>query len=134
MALSTKIVEKLQAKAKQVEQKMVALETRIKTGRLRASIKMEFDRVKSAFVFKAVYYGKFQDEGTYSNKRQTPVSKELWPIYRPKGGRKGRGIYPLHFTDPVARDLDKQHIISVITPTLVEEAVKEVKKNIKKWQ
>lgn len=128
MPLSNKIISKLQQKALQIEKQMKALETRRKTGALNASISFKF--VKGSFIFSALYYGKFQDEGTYARKRPTQVSKRVWPKYTPKENRRGRGIKPLHFTKPL-ETLNNKEVISVIKPFIVEEAIKELKKKLK---
>ena len=128
MPLSNKIISKLQAKALQVEKQMKTLETRRKTGALNASISFKF--VNGSFIFSALYYGKFQDEGTYARKRPTRISKTLWQQYSPKENRRGRGIKPLHFTKP-SETLNNKAIIGIVQPVILQEAAKEIKNNLK---
>lgn len=128
-----KIITTLKNQAKVIESKMKVLETRRGPGtRLLNSISFIYDSRKGAFIFNAVYYGKFQDEGTYRGKRETKISKSVWPTYIPRGrGRQGTGITPpLHFTNPMAT-LDKAKIISIVKPILVEEVKKNINQLIK---
>lgn len=123
-----KAIRALQSEAKNIQNKMKVLETRRKTGRLNTSISFIYDARRGAFVFNAVYYGKFNDEGTYRNKQETKTSKAVWGKYIPRGrGRQGTGITPLHFTQPMEY-LDTKKIMSLVKPILMEEVRKNVKK------
>lgn len=126
-----KAITALQKEAKNIESKMKVLETRRKTGRLNNSISFVYDARRGSFVFNAVYYGKFIDEGTYRNKQQTNTSKRVWPKYIPRGrGRQGTGIVPLHFTRPM-EFLDTKKIISLVKPFLVEDIKKDISNFLK---
>jgi hypothetical protein len=129
MDLENKIISLLKKKASDIEQKIKAKETRVDTGTLKSSIKVEVKG--NAIIFSAVNYGKFQDEGTYSRKRQTSISKTVWPQYiaRGKGRKTTRGILPLHFTDPL-KDINNTAILGEIKPYIMEEMTKEIKKQL----
>lgn len=125
-------IEKVLAKrAREIQQKMKNLEVRIKTGNLNRSISLTYTANKG-FVFKALNYGKFQDEGTYRSRQRTETSIRVWPNYKARGRNNpdSRGITPLHFTKPM-EDIAVKNIITLVRPFIQTEMTKEVVKNIK---
>lgn len=113
-------------------EKQVKMIVPVDTGSLKSSISLE---VKGGeIIFKANNYGKFQDEGTMRNKKETDISKQVWPRYKAKGtGRNGNGIKPKHFTDPLGQIMDmlKSEVVNFVSDEMVKEITIEVKKEEK---
>lgn len=130
MAVNINIVKVLSSEAARITREMKALETRRRTGALNASIRVTYIP-NQGYTVNALNYGAFQDQGTYMSKQATPVSKVVWPLYRAKTNRTGRGITPLHFTDPL-KALDPKNIISLVKPFVIKDAVNEIKNQIRK--
>ena len=130
MAVNINIIKVLSSEAARITREMKALETRRRTGALNASIRVTYIPNKG-YTVNALNYGAFQDQGTYMSKQATPVSIRVWPHYKPKTKRNGRGITPLHFTDPL-KALDSKNMINVIKPLLIKDAVNEIKNQIRK--
>jgi hypothetical protein len=123
------ITRAMMAQAKKIETKLKALETRRKTGALNASISFRY--IDGKFVFRALSYGKFVDEGTYGRRRETEVSKRVWPQYIARAARgQNRGIKPLNFTR--AMEGIKKDIVSIIKPFIVEDVKKQIMDELKK--
>ena len=129
MAVNINIVKVLTQEAEKITREMKAKETRIRSGALNNSIRVTYVP-NVGYRISALPYGKFQDEGTYMSKQATPVSIRVWPRYKPKTKRTGRGITPLHFTDPL-KALDSKNMISLIKPLLIKDVVNDVKKQIR---
>lgn len=130
--ISNEIKQALINKAKSIEKKMKSLANfRNGTGALNRSISFVYDTKKREFIFSALYYGKFQDEGTYKNNKPTKTSKRVWPPYKPKGrGRQGTGIKGKHFTEPMAQ-FGKKELVSIVKPILIKELKQKALKLIK---
>lgn len=130
MPIINGINQKLQQLALKTEREMKLLEVRRKTGALNSSISFKYRN--GVFAFKALYYGKFIDEGTYKNKRPTRVSRTVWQPYKARGraGTQQKGIKPLHFTDPISK-VDNKVIIGMIKPLITIAMIAELKKNLK---
>lgn len=129
--ISNEIKQALINKAKSIEKKMKSLANfRNGTGALNRSISFVYDTKKGEFIFSALYYGKFQDEGTYKNNKPTKTSKRVWPPYNATRGRQGTGIKGKHFTEPMAQ-FGKKELVSIVKPFILKEMKQKALKIIK---
>ena len=132
MNLESKLKTRLNKLTKRVENKIKNHPNMpVRTGRLKSSIKVWYD--KGVIHFAAEQYGKFQDEGTYRGRKETDISKKVWPKYiaRGRGNPDSRGILANHFTDPL-KLLGKVEIVSEVKPFIIDEMKEQVKKEITK--